>query len=88
MIKKVLLQKNLEDTSPLDFWWYLPWVSMLTCFVTCMEWIPQIHLCAMPTDLLVTSMAAKPFDPHTCTCVQKLKGLKSRTAYAAQCTTH
>ena len=27
---------------------------------------------ATPADLLTASMAAEPFDPHTCTCVQAL----------------
>ena len=38
------------DTPVLDFWWRLLWVSkpwripLLTCFVVCVQLIPQIHL--------------------------------------------
>ena len=38
------------DTPVLDFWWHLFWVTksgwipLLACFVTCMQWIPQIYL--------------------------------------------
>ena len=55
---KTFFQKNiLEDISPfcgttdtpiLDFWWCLSWSTgvdpSLACFITCMHWIPQIHL--------------------------------------------
>ena len=52
------LEKSFGDISPfsgatdtpvLDFWWRLLWVSKsgwilsLACFVTCVQWIPQIH---------------------------------------------
>ena len=43
---------------------------------------------AMLTDLLVASMAAKAFDLHASTSVQKLVGLKPRIAHAAQYTIH
>ena len=36
---------------------------------------------ATPADLLVASMAAKPFHPHTC--IQALVGLESRIQHAA-----
>ena len=53
------LKEFLEDISPfcrdtdtpvLNFWRGLlwvskpEWISLLACFVTCMQWIPQIHL--------------------------------------------
>ena len=37
---------------------------LLACFLTCVQWIPQIHLWCT-ADLLVASMAAESFDPHT-----------------------
>ena len=49
----IFFKKILEDMSPfcgatdipvLDFWWRLPWVSSLACFVTYVPWIPEIHL--------------------------------------------
>ena len=38
-----------------------------------------------PVDLLAASMAAEPFDPHTCTCVQALVGLEP-SIICATCT--
>ena len=64
--------KVLEDTR------YFNWTSgdvsalgfkarmdySLSCLVTCIQWIPQIHLGLTPADLLVTGTAAEPFLIH------------------------
>ena len=34
---------------------------LLACFITCMQWIPQIHLWCNTAKLLMISMAIKPF---------------------------
>ena len=38
--------------------------------------MPKIHIAVMPANLLASSMAAKPFHPHTCICIQAMVGLK------------
>ena len=74
------------DTPVFDFRWCLPWV--LNPPLTCM--LCHLHTMyssgATPSDLLTASMAAEPFDPHTCTCIQ---GYSSEPwiSCAARCTT-
>ena len=36
-----------------------------------------------PTDLLAASMAAEPFHPHTCICIQALVGLKPKIKHVS-----
>ena len=74
------------DAFLFDFWWCLPrvskpkWIPWRSCFLTCMQWIPQIHL-------LAASMAAEPFDQHTCTCVQAFVGLEPMILFCTVCYT-
>ena len=51
--------------------------SLLACFVSYMQWIPQITSGATPADLFIASMAAKPFwSTYLHTWIQALVGLE------------
>ena len=50
-LEDIIFFCGATDTLILDFWWYLPcvsilgWIPSLVCFITYMQQIPQIYLC-------------------------------------------
>ena len=82
----VFLGGGGTDTPPLHIWWYLSWVTkpgwipcLLACFVSYMQWIPQITSGATPAGLFIASMAVKLFwSMYLHTCIQALVGTRIR----------
>ena len=76
--------------------WIHQWCNTHKPWVSKPGWIPGLHTLSpvfggftsgtTPTDPLVSSMAAEPFDPHTCTSVQAMVGLEPGIACTARCT--
>ena len=56
---------------------------LLTHFIACIQWIPQIHLWCNTCNLLVANMVAEPFPIHILAHVQALVGLQSGSEHAA-----
>ena len=72
------------DTSDLDFWWHLPWVSKpgwipsLAFILTCVQWIPQIHLWCNTCWLLGCQHGSWPHSLHAC-CRGRMQGFDRET---------